>query len=125
MRARDVRRAAQPATQLVLAEADVAALVLDDAAQHLGGDRVGALRVGLEDRELHRLEDHVLREERGLPVAARDQLEQPPLEVQQRRARALLDLGFGIGDAELAQPVQQHLEVTSLVDDLRRRGTPS
>ena len=31
----DVRRAAQAAAELVLAEADVAALVLDDALQHL------------------------------------------------------------------------------------------
>ena len=51
---------------------------------------------------------------------ARHQLEQAPLEEQQAAAGAPLDLGLGIGDAELAQAVQQHLEVAALVDHLRR-----
>ena len=84
------------------------------------GDRIGGLRVTVEDGELERFEDDVLREDRRLPVLARDQLEQAALEEQQAAAGAPLDLGLGILDAEVAQAVQQHLEVPPLVGDLRR-----
>ena len=47
-----------------------------------------------------------------------DQLEQPLLERDQVGVGPTLDLGFGVVDAELLQPMQEHLEMTSLVDHL-------
>jgi len=74
-----------------------------------------ALRVGAEDRVLHALEDHVLGEDRGLPVAARHQLEQPRLEGQQAAVGAPLDLRRRVGNAQVRQAVEQDLEVAGLV----------
>src|SRR3990172_110353 len=93
-----------PPPALVLSEADVPALVLDDSEQELARPRVGSLRMQLEDRELHRLEDHVLGEDRGDPVALPHELEQLAPELEQAPARARFDLRVGMGDAELAQP---------------------
>src|SRR6187401_306190 len=60
----------QPAAELVLAETDVTALVLDDALEDIRGHRVGIAGVTLEHGELQRFEDDILGENCGFPVPA-------------------------------------------------------
>ena len=114
----DVRRRRQAAADFVLAEADVAALVLDDPLEDLTGNGIGVLRVAVKDGELQRLENHVLREDRCFPILAGHQLQEPAFEQQQAAAGAPLHLDVRLGNAEIAQAVQEHFQVTAFVRHL-------
>ena len=86
----------QAPAKVVFAEAHMPTLVGDDSAEHFRSDRIGRASMVTENRELQTLQDDVLREDRGLPIARIDELKQPLLEFQQTAIGALFDLGVSL-----------------------------
>src|SRR4029077_2222374 len=110
----NVRRAGEATAELVLAEANVAALVLDHGAQEFRRGGVGVGGMAVEDGKLERLEDHVLGEDRRLPILAGDELEQAAAEEEQAPAGATIDLDVDVRHTEIAQSMVEHLEMARL-----------
>ena len=115
-----MRRGDQPATKVIFTKAHMAALIRDNTAQHFRCDGIGMCCVITEYGILHTFEYNILGEYCGFPVTCMDEIEQTVLEFHEATIGTKRDLGLGIADAELAEPVKHDFEVASLVDDLCR-----